>query len=344
MVKVAILGASGYTGIELVRLLGQHPYVKIVALVAERNAGKNLADIYPHIRLLSLPVLQTVEEIAWDSIDAVFCCLPHATTHKLADQIPLHVKVIDLSADFRLRDTAVYEKWYGVPHDAKELQKKAVYGLSEHYREIIVSARIIACPGCYPTSVLLPLVPLLKEKAIVPEDIIIDAKSGVSGAGRKATESNLFTEVNENFSAYKICNHRHMPEIEQILSEAAGNDVYVHFSPHLVPMNRGILSTIYVKLSRHITVDNIRNTLKLYYDKEPFVHIMDKGALPATRQVQGTNHCFIAVTEGRGSHTAVIVSVIDNLVKGASGQAVQNFNILFGFEEVTGLVATPQFP
>jgi N-acetyl-gamma-glutamyl-phosphate reductase len=343
--RVAILGASGYTGIELVRLLLGHPHVELVALGAERNAGQPLAALYPHLLALpDLPPLIRTEEMPWDAIDVVFCCLPHATTQAVVAQIPSSVVVIDLSADFRLRDPAIYETWYGHPHQAIDLQQDAVYGLSEWARDAVRSARLIANPGCYPTSAQLPLIPLLRAGAIRPSPIIIDAKSGVSGAGRKAQESLLYTEITDSMHAYSVGKHRHLPEIEQGLSDAAGAPVSVSFTPHLIPMTRGILSTLYVWLEAGWTVAKLRAVLSEAYADEPFVHLLPEGLAPATRMVRGTNHCLMNLFADQAPDRVILVSVIDNLVKGASGQAVHNFNLRFGHPETTGLEAAALIP
>ncbi len=343
-IKACIIGASGYTGAELIRILYNHENVEISALAADRNAGNEMADIYQHLRNKNLPRVVKLNEIDMENIDVVFCCLPHGTTQEVISKLPVHVKVIDLSADFRLYDAGLYEKWYGHPHQAQELQKEVVYGLCEINFEQIKKARVIACPGCYPTSASLPLVPLLEKKAILAEDIIIDAKSGVTGAGRSEKVANLFCEVNEGVKAYGVCNHRHMPEIEQTLSIASGSDVEVSFTPQLIPMSRGILSTIYVKLAKDVTVSDIRKILQNKYKNAPFVDVLPEGQFPSTRDVYSTNSCVIGIANGRTPDRAIIVSVIDNLCKGASGQAVQNMNIMFGLPETAGLEGLPVFP
>ncbi len=315
-----------------------------MALAADRNAGNEMGDIYGHLRNVKLPKVVKLAEIDMKNVDVVFCCLPHGTSQQVINELPKNVKIVDLSADFRLFDVDLYEKWYGHPHLAPDLQKQAVYGLCELFAEPIKTARVVANPGCYPTSATLPLVPLLRRYAIETTDIIIDSKSGVTGAGRSEKLGNLYCEVNEGLKAYSVCNHRHMPEIEQTLSAAAGSDVKVHFTPQLVPMNRGILSTIYVKLAKDITTNEIRNILQDRYKDSQFVNVLPHGQLPSTRDVYGTNSCVIGVENGRTSDRAVIVSVIDNLCKGASGQAVQNMNIMFGLPETTGLLELPMFP
>lgn len=343
-IKAAIIGASGYTGAELLRLLARHPEVEITTLYANQQAGKSMAEVYPQLATLNLPVLESFDVTKLPQVDVVFCALPHGMTQEVVAALPESVRIIDLSADFRLRNTDSYADWYGKPHAAPALQKTAVYGLSEVYGPDIATARLVACPGCYPTSVLLPLIPLLKTGMIDPARIIIDAKSGASGAGRSAKQELLFCEVNEGIAAYGLTGHRHMPEIEQELGVAANEAVLVSFIPHLVPMNRGILSTIHVELRSGFSPDSIRGEWQRKYRKLPFVHVLEKNAAPATHQVRGSNHCFINVFAGRRTGEAVIVSAIDNLGKGASGQAVQNLNLMFGFEETLGLDRVALFP
>ena len=369
-IRAGILGASGYTGADLVRLLVSHPNVEIVLMTAERKAGQPISQIFPHFHGLDLPDLISIDEVEWPAIDldVVFCALPHATSQQvimglmhetkhslldelivetradLASQIKKDVKIIDLSADFRLRDVDVYAEWYGREHTAVAAQKKAVYGLTEWYRKELQTAQLVACPGCYPTAALLALVPLLREQVILPEDIIIDAKSGVSGAGRSLKEQNLFVEVAEAMHPYGLGQHRHMPEIEQELAVAAGTDVGMSFTPHLVPMNRGELETIYVKLEDNQTVETLRQCLGRAYEDEPFVHLLPEGVAPATRMVRGSNNCVLNVFPDRQDGRAIVVAAIDNLVKGSSGQAIQNMNVMFGFEETSGLQQAPMFP
>ena len=318
-VRIAILGASGYTGVELLRLLANHPNADIAALTADRQAGKEIAEIYPHLARLDLPRLGRIEDVDWSGIDVVFCALPHGTTQEVIAGLPASVKVVDLSADFRLYDLDSYAEWYGHAHRAPDLQKEAVYGLTEIKRDDVRTARLVANPGCYPTTAQLPLIPLLEAGAIGPDDIVIDSKSGVTGAGRSVREDMLFTEVQDGINAYGVGKHRHTPEIEQGLSQALGRPVQVSFTPHLMPMNRGILSTIYVRLNDGGTADSLRSLLAERYRGEPFVTVLPNGAVPATRHVRGSNHCFIGVAKDRRPGRAILVSVIDNLVKGASG-------------------------
>ncbi len=343
-IKVGILGASGYTGAELVRLLSCHPNVEIAALAGDRSAGQTLETVLPHLRMVDVPMLVKIDEVDYSGIDAVFCGLPHATTQEVVLKIPPHVKVFDISADFRLDNLDTYAEWYGGAHKAVDLQKEAVYGLTEFYREQIKSSRIIACPGCYPTTSLLPLVPLLQEGAIDSNRIIIDAKSGVSGAGRAEKQANLFSEVSEGVHAYGVGRHRHMPEIEQELSKAAGRDVTISFTPHLIPMNRGILATIYATLADGWTPQRLHGLLSGRFFNEPFISVLPFGDVPATRHVRGSNFAMIGVAQDRPTGHVILVSVTDNLVKGASGQAIQNFNLVFGLPEQTGLEQKPLFP
>ncbi|NBX03648.1 MAG: N-acetyl-gamma-glutamyl-phosphate reductase [Alphaproteobacteria bacterium] len=343
-INIAIIGASGYTGAELIRILLNHPNANLVALTGDSQAGKPIGEVYPHLRHKNLPDLVTLEQVDFSGVELVFCCLPHGTTQTVIAGLPQHVKIIDLSADFRLADVETYAKWYGHAHQAVELQKEAVYGLTEHARAQVRNARLVANPGCYPTSALLPLLPLVGAGAIDASNIIIDAKSGVSGAGRSAKQANLFTEIDGGMSAYGIAAHRHAPEIEQGLGIAAKSPVTVTFTPHLIPMNRGMLSTIYVQLAAGKTAADLQSILQKTYADEPFVHVLTEGQSPSTHSVRGTNDCAISVFQDRVAGRAIIVSAIDNLVKGASGQAVQNMNVMYGLPETEGLALTAIFP
>jgi N-acetyl-gamma-glutamyl-phosphate reductase len=347
-VKIGVLGASGYTGAELVRLLLCHPRAEIVLLTADRRAGKAMADVFPQFSPYRLPPLTAIDTADWKALglDLVFCALPHGTTQKVIKDLMTRAprtKVVDLSADFRLADPAAYARWYGHEHFAPELQKKAVYGLTEIYRSKIKTARLVANPGCYTTCAELALIPLLKAKAIDPDEIVVDAKSGMTGAGRAAKEEMLFSEVSEGFHAYGVGHHRHMAELDQEFSNAAGREVIVSFTPHLVPMNRGILSTIYVR-SLKASPQSLHALLLKSYAKEPFVHVLPFGTTPQTRHVRGSNMTFIGAAADRVAGRAIIVSALDNLTKGASGQAVQNMNVVLGFPETMGLEQVALFP
>ena len=342
--RIAILGASGYTGAELVRLLSRHPHVRIVALTADRQAGKPASEVFPQLVLADLPNLTKIDEVDWTGVDFVFCCLPHGLTQEVVAKLPAHLRVVDLSADFRLTDLDAYATWYGHAHLAPELQKEAVYGLTELNRDAVRRARLVANPGCYPTAAQLPLIPLIKAGLIVADDIIIDAKSGASGAGRDAKLGSLFAEVADGIHAYGVASHRHAPEIEQGLSEAAGKPIIVNFTPHLMPMSRGILATIYVKLAPGATVDKLRAALADRYRDEYFVKVLPNGTAPATRHVRGSNFVIMSVHADRVPGRAILMAVEDNLVKGASGQAVQNMNVMAGFAEETALEQLPLFP
>jgi N-acetyl-gamma-glutamyl-phosphate reductase len=342
--RVAILGASGYTGAELVRLLSRHPQVSIAALTADRQAGKSAAEVFPHLQAKDLPALAKIADLDWGGIDFVFCCLPHGLTQEVVAGLPRHLRIVDLSADFRLSDIDSYATWYGHAHHAPDLQKEAVYGLTEINRDAVRTARLVANPGCYPTAALLPLIPLLAERLIDADDIIIDAKSGVTGAGRDAKLGSLYAEVTEGIHAYGIAGHRHAPEIEQGLSEAAGRPIVVNFTPHLMPMSRGILASIYVKMAPGVATDKLRAALADRYRNEYFVRVLPNGSAPATRHVRGSNFCLMSVHADRVANRAILMAVEDNLVKGASGQAVQNMNVMAGFAEETSLEQLPLFP
>jgi N-acetyl-gamma-glutamyl-phosphate reductase len=344
--KIGILGASGYTGSDAVRLLARHPNAEITALTANTHAGKAMADVFPHFFMLDLPVLVEWEKVDWSGLDAVFCGLPHGTTQEIIAAVlkanPA-IRILDMSADFRLRDKAVYAQWYGHEHRAPQLQGEAVYGLTEFYREQIKAARLVACPGCYPTAALLALVPLVRAKLIDAGDIVIDAKSGVNGAGRGLKQNTLFSEAGEGLSPYSIGTHRHAPEIEQEIGVALGSTVTVNFTPHLIPMARGELCTSYVRLDG-ATPDDLRAALEQAYRGEPFVHVAKKGVVPQTQNVRGSNYVEIGVFADRIKNRAIVISVIDNLVKGSAGQAIQNMNLMFGWPETAGLEQIALFP
>ena len=343
-IRAAVLGASGYTGADMIRLAALHSAIKITALIAKGHAGQSLAQVFPHLASLELPKLVTSDEVDWDKVDVVFCGLPHGTAHAEIGKLPKRIKIIDMSADFRLRDPELYAEWYANEHSAPALIKQAVYGLTEHYRDKIKSARIVACPGCYPTAVLLALLPLAKARLIETADIIVDAKSGVSGAGRSLKQNILFSEAGEGLSPYGIGNHRHVPEIEQELALAAGTAVTINFTPHLAPMSRGELCTCYVRLAGKTVAADLRKALIEAYADSPFVRVVAEGVIPATQHVRGSNFCHIGVFADRIPGRAMVVSAIDNLVKGSAGQALQNFNIMYGFAETTALEQLPLFP
>lgn len=345
MLKVGIIGATGYTGIELLRLLLRHPNVNITLATSEKHAGKRVDHVLPAFSGETNLVLEELNDsTVSQKCDLVFSCLPHksAMTH-VAVWLQKGIKVIDLSADFRFASAETYGQWYE-PHLHPELLKEAVYGLPELYREKIKTARLIGNPGCYPTGAILSLVPLLKAKAIDPESIIIDSKSGVSGAGRSASVDSLFSEVNDSFHAYKVAKHRHTPEIEKELSAAAGKSVVISFTPHLVPMDRGILSTIYAKATGPKDTASFLKILNDAYPNESFVKIMPEGILPKTKEVRGSNRCHIGGVYDPRTGRVIIIAAIDNLLKGASSQAVQNMNLMCGFEETMGLQALALLP
>ncbi|MEC9367932.1 MAG: N-acetyl-gamma-glutamyl-phosphate reductase [Pseudomonadota bacterium] len=343
-IRIGVIGASGYTGADLVRLAVCHPRIEITALAAKTHAGQSMASVFPHLGLTTLPDLVDSDAVDWSRIDAAFCGLPHATAHEIIATLPQSVKVIDMSADFRLRDPAVYAKWYGGEHKAQALLKQAVYGLTEHYADAIAKARLVACPGCYPTAALLALIPPVAEGAVDPADIIIDAKSGVSGAGRSLKQNTLFSEAGEGLSPYAVASHRHAPEIEQELSRAAKQEIVVNFTPHLIPMSRGELVTCYLRLKGKTTADDLRALLQARYAKARFVRVAAKGVVPATQTVRGSNYCQIGVFADRVPGRVIVVSTLDNLVKGSAGQAIQNFNLMMGLPEDMGLEQLPLFP
>jgi N-acetyl-gamma-glutamyl-phosphate reductase len=344
--KIGVLGASGYTGADAVRLLARHPDAEIAALTANTHAGKAMEEVFPHFFALDLPRLTEWEKVDWSKLDAVFCGLPHGTTQEIIAAVLKanpDIKVLDMSADFRLRDKASYAQWYGHEHRALELQSEAVYGLTELYRKQITTARLVACPGCYPTAVLLALVPLVKAGLIDAHDLVIDAKSGVTGAGRGLKQSTLFSEVGEGLSPYSVANHRHTAEIDQEIGVAAGVAVTANFTPHLIPMARGELCTCYVRLDG-ADADDLRAALEEAYRDEPFVHVAKKGVMPQTQNVRGSNQVQIGVFADRIKGRAIVISTLDNLVKGSAGQAIQDMNLMFGLAETAGLEQIALFP
>jgi len=345
MIKAAILGASGYTGLELMRLSAQHTHTELIAVSSEKFAGKRVGEVFPFLEdkiNLTFHSLSKHKDIS--EADFVFVALPHREAMAVVPQlIKQRKKVVDLSADFRFRDPAIYERWYQ-KHTAPELLNDAVYGLPELYREKIKNAQLVANPGCYPTAVLLPLAPVVKNNVIDLNTIIVDAKSGVSGAGRNVVLSSLYPEVNEGAKAYKVAQHRHTPEMEQELSFIAQKNVTLSFTPHLIPMNRGILSTIYTTLSVKITEKEVYDLYKAFYNKDTFVRMCPLGSFPSTQQVKGSNYCDIGITIDSRTNRLIIISAIDNLLKGGSGQAMQNMNIMTGLSEDLGINQLPLFP
>jgi len=339
--KIAILGASGYTGAELVRLIATHPNMTITALAAERKAGMDMAQVFPHLRHLSLPTLCKIDEIDFSQIDLCFCALPHKTSQEVIRALPGDLKIVDLSADFRLRDPAAYEKWYGNPHVALEQQAEAVYGLTEFYRNDIRGARLVAGTGCNAATGIYALRPLIAAGVVDLDDIILDMKCAVSGAGRSLKENLLHAELSEGYHAYSIGGtHRHLGEFDQEFSAVAGRPVQVQFTPHLLPANRGILATVYVKGD----AGAVHGALASAYAQEPFVEVLPIGEAPSTRHIRGSNFCHIGVVADRVAGRTIVIAALDNLTKGSSGQALQNANLMLGEEETTGLMMAPLFP
>ncbi len=345
MKNAAVLGASGYTGEEAVRLILGHPKLNLKAMTAHSRAGESYSDVFRNFAGQDLPPLTTLDEVDWTEIDVVFACLPHGasqeTIAKIYDQVET---VIDLSADFRLSDPGLYELTYGRPHEFRSLLGERVYGLTEFARDNLRGAKLVACPGCYPTCSMLALLPGLAGGMIEPKSIIIDAKSGVTGAGRKASLAFAYSEITDGAQAYAIGMHRHAPEMDQAIRDFAGQAANVRFTPHLLPMNRGMIATCHVNLTEGTDVAALRKHYKSTYDDEPFVHILEKGQVPQTRHVRGSNHCQIGIFADRTPNSAVIVSVIDNLTKGSSGQAIQNYNLTQGWDETLGLGYVGVFP
>ena len=323
------------------RLIATHPSMELVALSADRKAGLEMAAVFPHLRHLKLPTLCKIDEIDFGGVDLCFCALPHATSQRVIKVLPSDVKVVDLSADFRLTDPEEYAKWYGGQHDALEIQKEAVYGLTEFYREEIKAARVVAGTGCNAATGQFALRPLIEADVIDLDQIILDLKCAVSGAGRSLKENLLHAELSEGYHAYAIGGtHRHLGEFDQEFSKIAGREVKVQFTPHLVPANRGILATVYVQGNAEV----IHGTLAKAYAEEPFVEVLPFGEAPSTRHVRGSNFCHIGVTGDRIDGRAIVIAALDNLTKGSSGQALQNANLMLGEEETAGLMLAPCFP
>jgi N-acetyl-gamma-glutamyl-phosphate reductase len=339
--SIAILGASGYTGAELVRLISTHPEMTIKALSADRKAGLSMAEVFPHLRHLDLPMLQKIEDLDLSEIDLVFCALPHATSQLVIKALRRDLKIVDLSADFRLRDLAAYEKWYGKPHSAPEMQSEAVYGLTEFYRDDIAKARLVAGTGCNAATGQYALRPLISAGVIDLDEIIINLITGVSGAGRSLKENLLHSELSEGANAYALgSTHRHLGEFDQEFSLLAGRPVTVQFTPHLAPMNRGILATVYVRGDAQVIYDILARD----YAAEPFVEMLPFGTAPSTHEVRGSNYVHVGVAPDRQNGRAQVFVALDNLTKGSSGQALQNANLMMGLPETMGLAMAPLFP
>lgn len=342
MIKVGVVGGTGYTGVELLRLLSRHPQVELVAITSRGEAGMAVSEMFPSLRGRVNLKFVTPQDAALDQCDAVFFATPNGIAmQQAAELVAAGVRVIDLAADFRITDVAEWEKWYGMKHAAPELVAEAVYGLPETSRDKIRKARVLANPGCYPTAVQLGFLPLVEAGVVELGNLIADAKSGVSGAGRKAEVHTLFPEAADSFKAYGVPGHRHLPEIRQGLTRFAGQPVGLTFVPHLTPMIRGIHATLYGRLTKDV---DLQALYEQRFAGEPFVDVMPAGSHPETRSVRASNMCRIAVHRPQGGDTVVVLSVIDNLVKGAAGQAVQNLNIMFGFDEETGLDIVPVSP
>jgi N-acetyl-gamma-glutamyl-phosphate reductase len=346
MLRVAICGGSGYAGAELLRILAAHPEVRITVVTSEKSSGKKVTDLFPHLHQYGNLIYEPLDrKKVVSKADFFFMALPHAASQVAVDFfVTQGKKVVDLSADYRLRDAKTYEEWYRVPHMFPGTLKKAVYGLPELYRKKIAKAALVANPGCYPTGAVIGLYPAVKSRLIKTDTIVVDSKSGTSGAGRQSEVSFSYCEVNEGFKAYSVAAHRHTPEIEQELSAAAGKNITLNFTPHLVPLDRGILTTAYARLSGDIDPKTVHEKYLAAYRKEPFTRVLDMGRLPNVKNVRGTNMCEIGVTVNERTNTLIVVSAIDNLVKGASGQAVHNMNIMIGFGETTALAAIALFP
>ena len=345
-VRVAVVGASGYSGIEAVRILAAHPFVELSVLTSEHYAGREVADVYRHMAGVDLPAFEELRpDLVQGRADIALSCLPEKVGGALnAELVKSGIRVVDISADFRLKDPAQYRATYGVEHPAPQLLKEAVYGLTEFHRHELREARIVANPGCYPTGALLALLPLIKRDLIEPSSIIIDAKSGTTGARRAASVEYLFSEVNENFRAYKVGNHRHVPEMEQEIGGALGRDIALLFVPHLLPITRGILTSIFMRPRAGTTEADVRAAFEASFAKSRFVRILKAGELPELRNVRATNFCELAFVLDRRSDTLLVLTAIDNLGKGAAGQAVQNMNLMLGFDEAAGLLNNAPLP
>tara|TARA_B100001123_G_scaffold439439_1_gene576324 strand:+ start:32 stop:1153 length:1122 start_codon:yes stop_codon:yes gene_type:complete len=336
-IKVAVAGATGYVGLELIKILSKHPRVKIAYLFARKNIGKSISTFDKRIKSKNLPKISKLKNIKWNDIKILFTALPNGEAQKLAKKMPTHVSLIDLSADFRIKNPNLYKKWYGINHSCKQLLNKSLYAVTEFSKEKLNNHRIISCPGCYPTSIQLPLIPLLEKKMIKANNIIVDSKSGYSGAGKKIKRKFSFKNMFNSVSAYGIGSHRHMAEIDQELSKAAKKSIKIFFTPHLIPMFRGILSTIYVECLKNYDAKKLYYFLKNYHKKNHFVKIAKFNSSIGTGEVLDTNYCKISICNDRKKGRVIIISTIDNLLKGASGQAVQNMNVASNFNESMGL-------
>jgi len=347
-INVAILGGSGYTGSELLRLLLSHPNVTVTAVTSERSSGTRVSDLFLHLRNINLKFELLDLKVLTRKADFFFLCLPHKTSQETAAFLYNEgKKVIDLSADYRIKNPQVYQEWYNTPHLFPTLLKKAVYGLPEIYRRQIGKASIVANPGCYPVSSILGLAPIIGKNFVETDSVIIDSKSGTSGAGRAPSQPFMFCEVNESVKAYAVTSHRHTPEIEQELCSISKKKVNIIFTPHLMPTDRGILSTIYVRLKKNMNLQGVQKLYQDFYRDEPFVRVLENGVYPSTKAVKGSNFCDLSIFLNKrtpGRQTLIVVSAIDNLLKGASGTAVQNMNIMHGFDETAGLLNSPHFP
>jgi len=336
--NVAIAGATGYIGIQLIKILAKHPKVKILYLCGKKSAGKSIYSFDKNIGIKNLPKIIKIEKVNWNKINILFTSLPNGEAQKIAKYLPKKIKLIDLSGDFRLDDHKLYKKWYGINHKSKELINKSIYSITEFSRNVLHKYRIISCPGCYPTSIQIPLIPLIQKKAINIKNIIIDSKSGYSGAGKDIKKKFKFKNLFNSVNAYGVGHHKHAAEIDQELSKVSKNKINVIFTPHLLPMYRGILSTIYLEMKNNYNCKKIYKLLKNYHKNNFFVKIAKYNTAIGTGDVINTNYCNISVCEDRRKNRIIIISTIDNLIKGGSGQAVQNMNVAFNFKESSGLI------
>lgn len=343
-ITVGVIGASGYTGSDLIRILLSHPKIDLKYVSANNHAGQRINEIFPYLKGSINLLLEKWEDINWTDVDVIFSCLPHGIFHEVFQELPSEKIIIDLSADFRLSNAEDYAQWYNFDHKSIEAINQFTYGLTELNRSQIRESTMVACPGCYPTATLLSLYPLITADLIDPGSVIIDAKSGVSGAGRSPKRDLLFSEISESFRPYSVTGHRHIPEIEQQIRLYSKKDIKINFIPHLVPMNRGELVTSHLKLNKQIELNDIIQIYNSIYSNDNFINIMSNGNVPNTINVRGTNNCDIAVIPGRVDQTLTVISAIDNLVKGSSGQAVQNMNLIYGWPEELGLGHISIFP